>query len=297
MNKKYLLLLSFAFLLAEFSSAQTFDLHNRDRNLIIGGGVGLTTYYGDLDNPENIIDLNLNLSVNVKHRVGNHLFLGADLTYYRLSGDDRENKIRSRNLRFVSDNVEIIGYLMVDLIRRPARFYQRSLLNPYIYFGFGATYFNPRTDYAGETYSLRKYETNGESYGIIAPVAPVGLGVKLKVTHFFNILLDASYRFAFTDYLDDVAKREYIINSNQNYEPIPGINNDIRLNLIYRAHQTDDNAKYTEQEVLDHHVDGIRAGSYNDGYLLYSVKVEYYISPGIFGVSKGDASYHHKRRR
>src|SRR5262249_16886607 len=43
----------------------------------------------------------------------------------------------------------------------------------------------------------------------IQPVIPFGGGVKLKAGPFFNLTFEGGIRKTFTDYLDDISKRDY----------------------------------------------------------------------------------------
>ncbi|NJM94825.1 MAG: hypothetical protein HC842_09315 [Cytophagales bacterium] len=169
---------------------------------------------------------------------------------------------------------------MVDLFPTGKRFYQRPLINPYGYLGLGITYYNPRTELNGQSYSLRQYRTEGVAYGAFTPVIPIGLGLKLKVTPFFNILFDGGYRFPFSDYLDDVSSvYPDLSNPAQTFEgsPDPAIS----AQLSFRQNEVGNGSK--DPAAATGRVRGNPDSP--DGYFIFNAKIEYYI-PSLGGGAK-----------
>ena len=101
-------------------------------------------------------------------------------------------------------NVVGMIYLFPDNPRlvRPSR---ASTFNAYGFIGFGLTTVNPKAELDGVSHNLRKLQTEGISYGGIALVIPVGLGVRYQLNDDFAVALEGGYRFTFTDYLDDLS--------------------------------------------------------------------------------------------
>ena len=70
-------------------------------------------------------------------------------------------------------------------------------------------YGNPKTSYQGDWVALQPLMTEGVEYKRLNFVVPAGVGVKVLINPYLNIIGQVGYRFAFTDYLDDVSMRDY----------------------------------------------------------------------------------------
>ena len=90
------------------------------------------------------------------------------------------------------------------------RFYQRSKLNFHAFAGVGLMYFNPKAKYQGEWYALHPLQTENKNYSLFQFVIPLGIGARIKLDPFFNILIEGGYRLTFTDYLDDASSTRYV---------------------------------------------------------------------------------------
>ncbi|MFM8914312.1 MAG: hypothetical protein ACKOE6_15555, partial [Flammeovirgaceae bacterium] len=64
--KKFTLTFSMLLMVA-MTFAQSFYAARRERSLILTGGTGTSTYYGELANPGNYINANLNLNVGLQY--------------------------------------------------------------------------------------------------------------------------------------------------------------------------------------------------------------------------------------
>src|SRR5690606_15483493 len=128
-----------------------------------------------------------------RYVLGERFAVGANLNWFVLSGDDaKANNLgrELRNLSFRSNNVELIAIGYADLYRGGPRFYQRPDVNPYVFAGFGFTYYDPRAKYLGQWHALRPLMTEGVKYSAISFVVPVGLGVRYRINPLFNIVLE-----------------------------------------------------------------------------------------------------------
>ena len=78
---------------------------------------------------------------------------------------------------------------------------------PYVFIGGAFTQFNPQTTYNGQVYNLAPLKTEGQSqpYSTRTVAAIYGAGIKYNFADAWNIIADIGYRYAFTDYLDDVS--------------------------------------------------------------------------------------------
>lgn len=173
---------------------------------------GATQYYGELYSfwkyDEGIQpDWDINASVN--YTFGTNLRARAQVGYYKISGSDvpsdpRANRI-PRNLNFKSNNWEVLG--MVEYYLKPVKLYaiSRSFWNPYIFAGIGVTTNNPQTLLDGNWVNLRPLQLENNPYEKYVMVFPMGIGLKYKLNVHMDLMLEGSYRFTMTDYLDDIS--------------------------------------------------------------------------------------------
>ncbi|MEL7001131.1 MAG: DUF6089 family protein [Bacteroidota bacterium] len=248
---------------AEFVDAQSFYNFRNTRKFIVSVGSGVTSYFGDLNDPGDVIDTRPNLNVGLQYFFTNRVSARAELTWLQLSGDDESSEAvgrQLRNLSFVSDNFELTAVGIINAFPNGAKFYQRPYFNAYAFAGLGVLYFNPKGELNGEKIALQPLQTEGVDYSRTTIVVPLGGGIKVKAGPFFNVVLEGGYRITFTDYLDDVSTT-YIANSSF----------------------TDDVARVLADRRPEIGLPVLEPGSKrgnpdkNDGYLIFSVKVEYFL--------------------
>lgn len=269
MRHKQLLIfaLCFIFLGLHELQAQSFYNWKRDRKLMLGFGIGTTNYYGDISNPGQLISANPNLSLNLEYPASPRLNARLELMYYQIEAADSEyegDKSREdryiRNLSFRANNFEASVAATVSLYPDNRVYYLRPKINPYGLLGIGVTTVNPKAKYKGDWYNLRPIQTEGVDYSPVALVIPFGGGVKFKVNNEFNMAVEAVYRIAFTDYLDDISST-YIDNASFT-DPVEAILADRRQ----------------EQGLTPAAAGNIRGNpDSNDGYFTISVKGTYYL--------------------
>jgi hypothetical protein len=280
MRKCFIFLIVFL-TMSQVVYSQRFYSRGGDRKFIAQGGLGISSYYGDLNNPGDIIDFTPGVNLGMRYLRGDRYSVGGNLNWFMLSGDDAKANDPGRevrNLSFRSHNIELIGLGYVDLFPRLPRFYQRADYNPYFFAGLGLTYFNPRAKYQGQWHALRPLRTEGVKYSSFTFVIPMGLGVRYRINPFFNVALEGGYRFAFTDYLDDVST--FYKDPNTFSDPIARALADRR-----------------EEIGLPRWEPGKKRGdpSNNDGYFLFHAKVEYYIDE-LFGPDRWGRTIRRRRR-
>ncbi len=82
---------------------------------------------------------------------------------------------------------------------------------PYFFAGVAGLYFNPQAKIDGILTDLQPLGTEGQfleggkPYSRFALAIPVGVGFKLAATKRINLGFEFGFRYAFTDYLDDVS--------------------------------------------------------------------------------------------
>lgn len=200
-------------------------------------GIGATGFLGELgggDGPARDLFLDLDggatrycISGGYRYKLNEIISLRPSLTYGRLYGSDAlaDNPQRqSRNLSFRSPIVELAALGEVYVIREKvsSRYRVRGIrgalgssLSAYVFGGVAGFWFNPRAEYNGKWYSLQPLGTEGQGlngtkkYSRISFSVPVGLGYKFNLSRTFSFSMEFGFRYAFTDYLDDVSTRYY----------------------------------------------------------------------------------------
>jgi hypothetical protein len=253
-----------------FAEAQSFYTIRRNRNLLVSLGSGTANYFGEMVNPGEFGILKPNIAIGAEYYFTSRLSTRAELTWFQLSGDDSkaDDDRQERNLSFTSSNVELSVVGVINLSPIGIRFYQRSQLNLHAFAGVGLLYFNPKTEYQGEKVALQPLQTEGVKYSRLQPVIPFGLGARIKIDPFFNLLIEGGYRITFTDYLDDVSIRRY---------PDPSI---LKSDLARAL--SDRRVEIGTQPSRPTEV-GVRGNpEKNDGYFIANVTVQYYLPTEIF---------------
>lgn len=252
-------------LMPEWAAAQSFYSVRRERNLILTGGIGTTNYFGDLVNPGTWGKTRYDIVVGAEYYLGRRISVRSELAYFRLTGNDAQadDDRVERNLSFFSGNLELSATGTVSLLKMRERYYQRPKLNLYGFGGIGLLYMNPRAENQdGEKITLKPLMTENVDYARIQPVIPLGLGIKYMPHPFYNVIVEAGYRFTFTDYLDDVSSTRYV-------DPTL-LSSDLSREMADRRRERDPN--YPVRPGL-----GKRGNpSNNDGYLMINLKVQYY---------------------
>lgn len=202
-----------AFLLTDATAvfSQSFYAMRRERSLIGYVGVGSANYFGELTNPGSLGSVKYGLNLGVEHFFTNRISARVEANWFQISGNDinADNSRILRNLSFVSNNIEANFTGTVNLLPNGRRFYQRQFLNFYAFGGIGFLFMNPKTEYNGEMVALQPLMTEGIKYSKVQPVIPFGAGVKIKAGPFFNLTFEGGIRKTFTDYLDDISRRDY----------------------------------------------------------------------------------------
>ena len=269
--KKLSILVLIGFTLLPFVvDAQSFFAIRRDRNFLVSIGTGTATYKGEMVNPGDFGSLRPNVAIGAEYYLNSRLSVRGELTYFQLRGDDKkaDDDRWERNLSFKSGNVELAVLGAVNLSPMGLRFYQRSALNIHAFAGIGVLYFNPKAEIDGKWHALQPLQTEGKKYSRIQPVIPFGLGARIKLDPFFNILIEGGYRITFTDYLDDVSIRRY---------PDPAtLKSDLARRLSDRRGEIGTKPDNPTQV-------GVRGNpKENDGYLILNVTLQYYLPKMIF---------------
>ncbi len=187
------------------ANGQTFYQYHKSGQWTLYAGGGLSKYFGELSNDRKLGDVNPHFTIGVSIPIRPKLFVRPEVSFYRLSAADsdlpEEDSRRTRNLSFKSNNWEATVMAAYGLYAQGSQ----SLFKPYIMGGVGITYFNPQAKLDGVWYELQPLFTEGIDYQKFIAVIPVGAGLGFKLNEQIEVALEMSYRFSFTDYLDDAS--------------------------------------------------------------------------------------------
>lgn len=268
-------------LTVQLCGAQSFYSVRRDRSLMLTVGTGTSTYFGELQNPGDYLDAKPNLNIGLQYFVGSRISVRGEANWFQLSGDDAKANgggRHIRNLSFRSNNYELSLTGAFSILPKGNRFYQRPAINGYAFIGVGYLYFNPTAELDGTRYSLQPLMTEDVKYSRSQLVIPYGLGARLKIGPFFNIVIEGGYRKTFTDYLDDVST----VHPDKSTWTDP-----VRIALSDRRPEIGEGASQ---------VGSIRGNpDTKDGYMLLNAKVEYYL-PTNFLFNSSKQTYRKKRK-
>lgn len=177
----------------------------------LGGWVGGSIYYGDLNPSVNLQSPGPALGIIYKKNYNSRLSLRGGLSYANISGDDARssnNFQRNRNLSFTSSIWDLSGaveFNFFELIHAEIEHH----FTPFVMLGASVFRYNPKAELDGVTYSLSQQGTEGQDIGgeyfLISGGFVLGGGFKWAIGNDYYVAIEASTRLAFTDYLDDVS--------------------------------------------------------------------------------------------
>lgn len=265
MIKRLSILLLLITVILQNGYSQSFFASRKERSLLLIAGLNTSTYYGDLKDNSDLLDVRPSITLGAMHYFGRRIGLRGEFSWVTLSGSDANSKDEGkiqRNLSFTSANYELSFAGVVNLIPQGGRFYQRPQFNVYGFAGVGGLYFNPKAKLDGKKYALQPLQTEGVDYSRFTFIIPYGLGAKFKATPFFNLALEVGWRKTFTDYIDDVST-VYVDNAS--------FTDPIAAQLADRRGELDPPLPLLEEGHIRGNPDN------DDAYMLFSIKLEYYL--------------------
>lgn len=193
--------------------------------------IGSANYVGDLSPRWQTIPVDgqqrgLHVALGFSQRLNRRWTAMGQLAYSRLRGDDQVTGSRTgtleqqqaylRNLHFRNDIVGLEGHLQYDLLPHKGHYTTRRFFRPYLSAGLSFFRHNPQARTPGTLggiwTDLQPLGTEGQGrsgyakpYALFQFGVPVGGGINLRISPQWDLGLQASYQFAFTDYLDDVS--------------------------------------------------------------------------------------------
>lgn len=221
---------------------------SKDSYSTVGIGGGSTHYYGDLSPYRSFYyglysNVRWNGTLNYQIHFNPRVSARAAITYARIFGNDATygwnladskpavRTARLRNLHFRNDLMEFTVMGLYNFRPMEEKKTRNSPLQwtPYVGIGIGITSNDPkarasiqdnngniRFDPNGKVYvqpwqSLRSQLNEGQPkvYSSIVPVFPLALGITTKLNQNWILSLEGSFRFTFSDFLDDVSTGPY----------------------------------------------------------------------------------------
>ncbi len=245
-----------------------------ERYYSLAVGTGMATYFGELNDRNQINERIRQVNVGLEARLLSHFSARVEGIYFELSGSDRNaasgSFAQQRNLSFASYNFETNLQVIYYFRRYNEDYFSRWNIDPYIAGGIGLMWYYPYALLADERYFLRPLPTEPDkAYGVAALVFPLSAGVKFKINAFINVNVEAGYRFTRTDYLDDV--------STTIPETFPSF-------TVEALSIRKDEIPLVNLEAYNLLVPGGPRGdaTTNDHYLFIALKVEMFLPPGLF---------------
>lgn len=176
----------------------------------VGGWLGASNYFGDLNTNFRVNRLHLAGGAGVRYNLNDRLALRFGLGAGKISASDADSKNvyeRRRNLQFwspIADATAQFEFNFFPYVHGHREFF----FTPYLFAGPAFFWFNPKTELDGQTYDLRDMGTEGqfrgEEYNTSQGAITYGMGFKIDLSYRWSLDFALSARKIFTDYLDDV---------------------------------------------------------------------------------------------
>ncbi len=188
---------------------------------------------------ETLRNLGFEVGVQVGYRLNPRWSVRGGISYLLIRGSDEsasDSANRLRNLSFENGLIEANAVLMFDLLPPKRNYRLRRLFEPYVFAGIALAYSDPRAyievgsqtgifnpgsylqngvntfwpgtgplDFGWQRLRPLRTEAQATEYSPIVISVPFGAGVRIKVAEHWNVGVEANFRYAFTDFLDDVS--------------------------------------------------------------------------------------------
>ena len=191
------------FLFAHFSNAQ--------KGWEIGGWLGISNYFGDLNTSISITDPGPAFGLVARYNFNVRTCIKMSLNFgfiYADDSDSRNNFEMDRNLSFQTHLFDFSGQLEFNFMPYFHGSHD-SYFSPYVLLGFSVFKFNPTAELNGQRFNLREFGTEGQSigdeYNLISGAFLMGGGIKWDLSEDLSFNVELGIRKVFTDYVDDVS--------------------------------------------------------------------------------------------
>jgi Domain of unknown function (DUF6089) len=182
----------------------------------IGLSIGVGNYFGDINNQASFANPKFAAGIFYKKYINNYVAVKLSGNYAFLGASDINSKNQVQKIRNLSFNTNVWD-VSINGEFNFFKFYPGNEIyrfTPYVSLGVGVMSFDPYAFYNGEKIFLRSIGTEGQGstaypnlnqYGATALIVPLGIGIKYNLNPKINVFAEISYRFAGTDFLDDVS--------------------------------------------------------------------------------------------
>ncbi|RYY35877.1 MAG: hypothetical protein EOP46_08480 [Sphingobacteriaceae bacterium] len=173
----------------------------------IGAGIGGAGYMGDLNQNNPLQISGISLSGFLKYNFNGYLSVKGNLNFAKIGAADSTSNNAYRQNR----NLDFRNRILEGSVMGEFNFMHyipdagKNKFTPFVFLGFGLAINSPYTEINDRRVYLRNQKTEGQSYPPYIMAIPFGAGVKYNIGGKFNLIGDIGYRYAFTDYLDDVS--------------------------------------------------------------------------------------------
>lgn len=182
----------------------------------LGFTAGGAHYFGDLNTTTGLQAIKPTVGIFYRKYFNDYVGARAHFRFMQLGYSDVYNTNefqRRRNLSFNSEVFELALQGDFNFFRfEPGSYDYR--FSPYLTLGISAFHFNPYAYYNDQKYFLQPMHTEGQGtaayperkpYSLFSYAWLMGGGVKYSLNRRLNLGLEVLFRFAQTDYLDDVS--------------------------------------------------------------------------------------------
>ena len=181
-----------------------------------GIGIGAGHYFGDLNTRASLNRPKFSAGAFFVKQFGPYTGLKLGVNYARLGYSDTYSSNEVQNRRNLSFNTNLWEFAVSGQFNF-FKFYpgvSGFTYTPYVSLGVGVFTYDPYAYLNGQKYFLRPLGTEGQGsalypdrkpYGSMAVCFPIAVGFKYNLNPEINLFAEVGYRFATTDYLDDVS--------------------------------------------------------------------------------------------
>lgn len=177
----------------------------------LGGWIGASHYFGDLNTDSKISSPGLAAGVLARYNWNERVSLTGNIAYGRVSASDSTSTNsyqKTRNLSFRSYVLDFSATIDFNFFPYFHGSYD-EYYTPYIFAGMGFSKFNPQAKLGNEWIDLQELGTEGQRSGeeyIKSSFALVyGMGFKFDINKDWSVNIFVSGRRLMSDYLDDVS--------------------------------------------------------------------------------------------
>ncbi|MEP7322672.1 MAG: hypothetical protein ABI761_12170 [Saprospiraceae bacterium] len=184
------------------------------QDIFIGGGMTLSTYFGDLS-PQRLKQSSAEILPGVgvygAKRIFNRFYIELEFERSTISGDDKKQAEESRKLRNLSFKTPITSISTQLSCRLPLFKQDKAGISGGA--GFAVFTFDPKASIDGQVVRLQPLGTEGQGldgsnttfYHLIQSAKVIQLGAFYKISSGVFLEIEISQYFTSTDFLDDVS--------------------------------------------------------------------------------------------